>query len=98
MKLIVSQKSGPHGILVVITDKDILGKKFMEGKVQLDLTKEFYKGEEMDEKDVITLCEKARDLHLTGKHAVALGINQNLIDPQNILYVQKVPHAEVVMG
>ena len=44
MKFIVSQKNGPHGLLIVITDKDIIGKLFSEGKLQLDLTKEFFEG------------------------------------------------------
>jgi len=98
MNFIVSKKSGPHGLLIVVTDKDILGKKFSKGKVQIDLTQEFYQGEEMDEKQVVKLFVEARHLHFTGKHAVGLGINKDLVNANNVLFVQKVPHAEVVMG
>ena len=39
MKFIVKIHQGPHGVVLVVSDQEILGKKFVEGKVQLDLTK-----------------------------------------------------------
>tara|TARA_Y100000310_G_scaffold4494_1_gene5409 strand:+ start:215 stop:514 length:300 start_codon:yes stop_codon:yes gene_type:complete len=98
MVLIVSEKEGPNGLLLVITDKDILGKRFTEGKIQLDLTSNFYKGEEKEKEEVKEELEKARDIHLTGKEAVALGVELDLINNENILWVQGIPHAESVIG
>ena len=46
MNFIVAQKQGPHGIILIVTDKDLIGHLFSEGNKQLDLTKEFYHGEE----------------------------------------------------
>lgn len=97
MNLIASIKKGPEGLLIIVTDKDILGKIFKEGKVQLDLTKEFYQGTMMNEEKIKESFQKARHLHLTGKEAVALGIKLNLVDTNKILYVKKIPHAEVVI-
>lgn len=82
-------------MLLVVTDADILGKKFEEGKVQLDLTKKFYQGQENSEEEVKKALKEARHLHLTGIAAVTLGINLGLINKENILYVKKIPHAEV---
>ena len=96
--LTVSQKEGAHGTLLVIIDSDILGKKFKEGRVQLDLTKDFYKGEHKTDAEVKVMMRKAHYLHLTGKAAVALGIELDLVESKKILYVQKVPHAQVVVG
>ena len=45
MDFIVSRKESKHGSLVIVTDKDILGKVFEEKKRQLDLTKKFYQGD-----------------------------------------------------
>ncbi|MFH1276663.1 MAG: DUF424 family protein [Candidatus Woesearchaeota archaeon] len=94
----VSKKSGPNGLLLIVTDKDILGKTFIEGNKQLDLTKVFYQGEEMDKEQVLKLFTQARDIHLTGKYSVGLGVETNYVDPNHILYVDKVPHAEVVVS
>ncbi len=98
MKFIVSEKEGGHGLLLVVTDSDLLGKLFEEGKIQLDLRSTFYKGEEKTKEEVKTLLVGARDIMLTGKAAVALGIELDLVDPKKILYVQKVPHAQVALG
>lgn len=94
MKFIVSRKNNENGMLLVVTDAGILGKKFEEDKVQLDLTKNFYQGEEKNKEDVKKLARCARYLHLTGKGAVAIGVEMEAVDPKKILYVKKVPHAE----
>ena len=96
--MIVCEKQGPHGLLLVITDSDIVGKKFEEGNKQLDLTVPFYEGDEKTKEEVIPLLIKARDIHATGKHAVGLLVERELVDVDKILYVDKVPHAEVVIS
>ena len=98
MDYIVSKKKCPHGLLVVVTDAIILGKIFEEGKLQLDLSKKFYQGDKMTRDEVKTLFSTARDIHLTGKKSVDLGVKMDLVNSIQILYVQKVPHAEVVIG
>lgn len=97
MTLIVSEKNGSHGLLMIVTDKDILGKVFEEGKLQLDLRKEFYQGEEKTKEEIKVICTAARDIHLTGKEAVALGVELGLVETERILWVEKVPHAEVAL-
>ena len=96
--LIVAEKQGPHGLLLVITDKDLLGKKITAGKIQLDLSAKFYQGTEQTKEEVKKQLVRARDLHFSGKEAVALGVEEDLINPHKILWVKGVPHAEVVMG
>lgn len=95
--LIVSSKNNQHCLILVITDKNLIGKEFSEGKVCLDLRKEFYQGEMMDVAEVKKLIHKAYIIHFTGKEAVALGLNLNLINGHNVLMIQGIPHAEVVI-
>ena len=98
MVLIVAEKHGPNGLLLVVTDKDILGKQFEEGKVWLDLTQKFYEGEERDKEYIKQKIEDARDLHFTGKEAVAVLVEMDLIDAERIMWVQGVPHIQGVIG
>lgn len=98
MIFIVAQKNGSHGLLLIVTDREILGKKFEEGKRQLNLSTVFYQGKEMSSAEVKKLFPQAQHLHLTGKQAVALALEEDLIVSKNILWVQGIPHAEVVMG
>lgn len=97
MTFIVSEKVQQNALLLVVTDKDLLGKRFEQGRLQLDLTKEFYQGEEKSREEVKGLFLKAKHLHLTGKEAVALGVELKFVDQDKVLYIDSVPHAEVVM-
>jgi len=97
MEFIVSKKNSTNGSLLIITDKEILGKTFEEGKLQLDLSKDFYKGEEKSKEEVKKLIDTSTHLHFTGKESVAIGIEKDLIDSNKILYVQNIPHAEVLI-
>lgn len=93
----VVQKESKFGLLLVITDAVLIGKTFIEGRKQLDLTKKFYQGDIKSREEVKKLIFSARHLHLTGKEAVAIGVESGMINGKKILQVHRVPHAEVVM-
>ena len=94
MVFIIKTHQGPHGKVLVVSDKEILGKKFEEGKLQLDLTKEFYLGEEADEEKIKELLPSIYILHLTGEKTINLFLKLNLVDRERILKVNGIPHAE----
>lgn len=97
-KFIVKEKNSPHGILLIITDSDIIGKKFENDKLQLDLSKEFYKGTEIDEEEIVKKISKAYILHITGKNSIKLVRELKIIDELKIITIQNVPHAEIYLG
>ncbi len=43
--------------IVAICDSELLGKKFEEEKKQLDLSGEFFNGEDLSEEQVLTIME-----------------------------------------
>ncbi|MEK6939846.1 MAG: DUF424 family protein [Nanoarchaeota archaeon] len=96
MEYIVAKKQSPFGMLVVVTDADIIGKKFEEERLQLDLAKKFYQGEPKNKEEVKQIMMTARHLHLTGKGAVAIGVEMGLVNPKKIIYIDNVPHAEIM--
>jgi len=93
--MIVNTKTTPEGLILIVTDSDIINQKFEEGKKQLDLTNKFYQGEEKSKEEVKKLINDAHILHLTGKEAVALGKELNLVE--NIITIKDIPHAEVLL-
>lgn len=97
MTFIVAPKNGTSGLLLVVTDQEIMGERFEEGKRQLDLSAAFYQGERMEKAEVKKLFTQAQHLHLTGKKAVALALEDDLVGGNNILWIQGIPHVEVVM-
>ena len=95
MKFVVVIKETVHGPLLVVSDEEILGKKFVEDGKILDLTNNFYSGEIMTKEEVVGLFDKSRHIHLTGKNSVSLGKNKGLIEEGRVLVVDGVPHAEI---
>ncbi|MFA6461534.1 MAG: DUF424 family protein [Candidatus Woesearchaeota archaeon] len=98
MKFIVSEKSSPNGIILIITDIEIIGKKHEQGHLQLDLENKFYHGSEKNEKEVIELIKSAYILHLTGTAAVGLALKEGLVEKGKWITIKGIPHAEVVLG
>ena len=96
MDYIVAKKQSQFGMLVVITDSDIIGKKFEEDRLQLDLTKKFYHGEAKNKEEVKKIMMTARHLHLTGKGTVAIAAEMNLVNPKKIIFIDNIPHAEIM--
>jgi uncharacterized protein len=95
MKFIVNEKQTSQGIILVVTDSNIIGKKFEEGNKQLDLTDNFYAGEEKTSEEVKKLINDAYVLHLTGEEAVSLGKELRLVE--NVIVIKDIPHAEVLL-
>ncbi len=85
---------GPHGLLVVVTDTNILDKIFTEGNRELNLNGAFFQGEKKSKDEIVVLLREARHLYLTGTHIIELALNLELIDASKILWVEGVPHAQ----
>ncbi len=93
--MIVNTRDTKQGILVIVCDDEILGKKFEEGEKQLDLTSDFYKGKVYTPAETADIMRNAEYLHLVGEKSVQLGIDEKLVGEENIIRIAGVPHAEV---
>jgi len=83
--------------VVSICDSELLGKKFEQGNLQLDLTGEFFKGEEKNEQETLEIMKDAStedaSFNLVGKKATELALKVGIISKQGIKKVQGVPFA-----
>ncbi len=84
-------------ILAAICDSDLLGKRFEEGNLQLDLTGDFYAGDERSDTEAGDLIRNADYVNLIGKKSIKLGIEEGVIDQQNVKLVKGVPHAQAII-
>ena len=89
-------KSYEGKVILAVCDSEIIGKCYTEGERQLDLSSNFYKGEEMDEKRILNLMKSVNIVNLCGKSAVELGIKAGVIDKEMVIVISGVPHAEGV--
>ncbi len=82
--------------VAAVCDSDLVGKKFVEGERQLDLSGDFYKGEERDDKDVGDIIRNADIVNLVGPQAVKIGLQEEVITQDHIITIAGIPHAQAV--
>lgn len=90
--LIKIHKSAGKEILAV-ADKEIIGKKFEEGELCLDVSERFYKGEEKTEEEIIKAMKNSQNTNIVGKKSIALGIKAGIITEDAIITIEGTPHA-----
>lgn len=88
-------KSGENKILAVC-DSGIIGKRFEEGNLALDVKKEFY-GNERIGNDVAGLFQNANIINIVGKKIVSLAAREGWISKKNILKIKGIPHAQIIV-
>lgn len=95
--LMISMKIYRQGkdILVSACDEHLLGKKFKEGKMQIDASKHFYDGERVDAKTLGAYLKEATIANLVGKEAVECAMKMGLVSQTSVLRIKGVPHAQM---
>ncbi len=83
--------------IIAVCDKDLIGKLLEENGKQLDLRGEFYKGEEFEKEEIGDLIRNADGVNLVGKEAVELGLQEGVIEQENIITIQEIPHAQAIL-
>ena len=83
--------------IIAICDKELIGKRFEEGNLQLDLRSDFYKGKEKNEEEIKSLIEGDCILNLVGKKSIKFGIKMGIIDSKGVVKIKNVPHAQAII-
>lgn len=97
MMIVKQHKTRDGRLLLAVCDSELKGKKFNEGEVQLDLSGDFYDGEEMSDEEILELFKIVYIVNLVGEKAVGLGIKAGIIDKENVIGVEGVPHAQGIV-
>lgn len=84
--------------VVAICDEDIFGKKFEDGNVQLDLTSNFYNGDKISDESALQIIRNANVINVVGKESVSFVKNAGISEANNILFVDKIPHVQIVLN
>jgi len=84
-------------VLVAVADEDCLGKKFTEDQACLDVTKDFYGTQHADRDEVLSALQEATIANIVGKESVALAVENGFINVEDVLFIEGVPHAQMVI-
>lgn len=84
-------------VVMAICDCAILGKRIQDGKLILDVSREFFGGEKMSKEAAIDIVKSATIANFVGETAVKCGLEAGLIHREAIVTIGGVPHAQFVM-
>ena len=87
--------------IIAISDSELLGKKFVEGKKQLDIKETFYKGELLSEKEVEEVMlfgiKEDATFNIVGERAINLAIKIGLITKESVGVIDKIPYSLILL-
>lgn len=87
--------------VVALCDKELIGKKFEEGKMQLDVRENFYKGNEITQEKIIERLKQMKlddsTFNIVGEKSVNAAISAGIITKGNIGKVNGIPFALLLL-
>lgn len=86
-------KSGGK-VLLAACDSDIAGKKFSEGKLVLEIKKDFYCGKKIGG-EIIKLFPQADIINIAGKEIVSFATRSGWVSKNSVLKIKNIPHAQI---
>lgn len=83
-------------IFIAACDKKLLGKIFRDGYLKLEVSKQFYEGICTDSEGLIEHLKLATIANLVGEITVNAAVENGFIDSQCVIWIEGVPHAQLV--
>ncbi len=81
-------------ILLAAADTDLVNRDLREGKLHLKVVPEFYGETSVSDETFLSSMGLCTIANLVGKHVVDLAIRNDFIDRDNLIYIDRVPHAQ----
>jgi hypothetical protein len=82
-------------VLVAVSDAQLIGKEFKEGNMRLSVSEHFYGTDPVEAMDVVRQLAVCTIANLVGVDTVTLAIQHGFVDPENVLDIGGVPHAQM---
>ena len=82
--------------IVAICDEELIGKKFEDNGLVLDVNETFYKGQKLDDDATLEIMKKSDILNIVGKKSIELALKNNIISKENIIKIKGIQHAQVI--
>lgn len=83
--------------LIAACDEDLLGKKFSEGKLNLEISREFYESIIVDDVEFLRQLNFATIANLVGENVIKKVIDAGIIDESSIIKIDGIPHAQIAV-
>ncbi|ELZ73814.1 DUF424 domain-containing protein [Haloferax sp. Atlit-10N] len=97
--MLLRERETPEGLLVSVCDPDCIGETYTDDGVSLDVTEDFYGGDEAetaDEDAVVDSLTRATVANIVGEESVSVAIDAGLVDEEAVLEVGGTLHAQLL--
>lgn len=82
--------------ILTICDSGLIGRRIEQGKLQLDLTSNFYRGTERDADWIRKAVDKAFVAMFIGRESVEMALKMNLILEKDAIIADNVPYTQCI--
>lgn len=83
--------------VMAVCDAEIIGQTFRSDNLKLTVSESFYKGDLVEEDVLRTRIERFAILNLVGNRCVELAQEMGIVDPDNVIVVGGVKHAQAAI-
>ena len=87
--------------VVAVCDKDVFGRKLIDGKRVLDLSGQFFDGDSMSEEkireEIVRCSREDASFNFVGEDSVALAKELELVTDEGVVEIEGVPFALVLL-
>lgn len=84
-------------LVVAICDEELIGRNIrVERGFKIKISKNFYGGEIVDEKQALNLMRRATVGNFFGEKIISLAEEHGFISKENIIFIKGIPHAQFV--
>lgn len=80
---------------MAVSDVGLIGRVFLEGNMRLHVVEDFYGTEAVDATEVVRQLSACTIANLVGVDVVTLAIRHGFVDPESVLDIDGVPHAQL---
>jgi len=84
-------------VLVAVCDDEIVGMRFRDGELRLEIKEDFYGENVFDEDEVKKALRQATIANISGEKSVRLAISIGIVDERRVLRIAGCPHAQMVV-
>ena len=85
-----------NDVLLAACDKELLGKKFEEEDIQLDVSESFYGGDETKTDQICEELKHSNIANLVGEKVIDAVIEAGFGDKEDVLWIDDVPHLQIL--
>ena len=85
-----------NNVMVAVCDEKYIGREFCDDNARLIVSEKFYGRIPATREEVLAALQEATIVNLVGEDSVACAIDAGFIEAGHVIYIDKVPHAQMV--